>query len=150
MSALIAILAAVGLVAVPFVAPRSETVRRATRVQLQNRALPISLRCSLALSPLFGGCLGILAVGLIVPPWAAAWVLLLNLICGGALFAVSYRPPTWLLPQWLRQEIERGQTALPRPRTSDWLLLVLVGLLWVGGILSWVYLVASGDIPPGG
>ena len=113
------------LVLFRLVADRSSRARVGAR-SYYGQNLPIFMRNFLALVPLWSAGGLIFGSLLLLPVGLARWVSLPALACIEAAFLLSYRVPAPYMPRWLRDEIDRGATAVARPDRMDWVLFWLV------------------------
>jgi hypothetical protein len=69
-----------------------------------------------------------------------AWTLILVIDLAALAFGLAYKVPTPLMPQWLRAEIETGDTPVARPDQGDWLLFWIVASMVVAANIGAVLL----------
>lgn len=111
------------------VGPRFERWRRVMRRTYTNPLFPLMFRGAVGVFPILGLACGVLVVGLLLPRPLAQWFALAWLDLGGLAFLLTYRAPPPFMPQFLRDEIDRGVVPLQRPDWSDWLVFAITILL---------------------
>jgi hypothetical protein len=122
------------LLFLPALANRSERVRTRIRALYESRLIPYFTRATIPLSPLMGVFVLLLGLRAFVPTEMTGWWLFGWLLFGAITFNLCYRTPPPLMPRWLREEVQRGQTSLARPTRLDWIHFWIVEALVVGGL----------------
>lgn len=117
-------------------ASTSERARWRVLATYNNAYLPLFMRLSFVLAPLYATAIisfGLLAV---LPRLWAAWLSILPFACLLAAFVLSYRVPQPLAPSWMRSETMSGHVLNATPDRVDWLMLWVVVPVMVAGLLA--------------
>ncbi len=120
---------------------RSARGRNFARRLYTNESNLEAHRNFIALAPLWVTMCALFAVAVVIPRWAAQWILVPALAVGFISFLVSYRVPAPFLPRWIREEIVQGITRVARPTRGDWLIFWLVFPIGVLALISAVLLI---------
>lgn len=124
---------------------RSPSTSGHIRENYVNSWIPLALRNSVALAPLYALASLFTSASLAMSPTINLWLVLAALLCFEIGVVMSYRVPAPFLPGWMKREIAEGSLEAARPNRLDrpllWIFLTVstfveaVILIKVAGII---------------
>jgi hypothetical protein len=139
------------LLATRLLSERPGRARDTLRSLYLNGGLLVPMRMVVVTAPF--AAFGSLAMGLgmLLPRYYAAWVVSIGVSVIIAAMALSYRPPTRIVPKWFREEIANGTIPPMRTDLIDWTYFLLLLTFAVVGPIAFVVLIvvygAAGSPP---
>lgn len=108
------------------IGPRSERWQRSTRRIYTTAGFPLFYRSLVGVYPVLALACAVVVLAALLPRSVGQWLGLAWLDLLGIAVLLTYRTPPPFTPQFLRDEIARGQIPLQRPDSFDRIVLVFI------------------------
>ncbi len=115
---------------------RSQRGRGVLGRMYAQRAYPYLWRMTPLVAPVAGVGSIAMALGVLLPRPAGAWVAGGGLLCVMVGGLCMYRVPQPLMPRWLREAIQKGEIPLAHPDGLDWMYFWLIATVTVLGAIG--------------